>query len=520
MKKLLSVFTAMIFAMSAFSGTAQAETAGAVKKEVVIKAPMGGFIPSGKIIAGYADARGPKLFSGTYSSSGCYDYWSVYGSIEAQLRMHEPYVILYDNGYTVPYEEAIDIYRRVLYDNCDLLVLDFGFEQGDSSFEYRETDGYMAYIVPGYYYDDVEGGEAGARAMMDEMIEGYLDLAEEVPDIIGKLLVMHDALCKDITYAEDELAATPNDNHLRTVYDTFNSGKTVCQGYALTFKALCDALNERLKSEYATEYTAASGTHGNTSGTAANASSGGSTAYMAVPDIIQTVICASEAMDHMWDIVNIDGEWYHIDPTWADMDGDVNYDDPTVCANYEYFLKTDDEYIYPEDTEYVAAHSFDGETDWVIYSDEDIACDDEKYSSGYIFNRFEYGLISFEGGRYNIDTYGYTFLSDTITATELIATEPFLDSLDGVTYNAVVFLTYRPVAVRQIFVRYDENGALLSGSGSNINSGVKFSDATLGSVYELNEKLYRNSTPQKLLIWSPDMSEPLCRAIELPALSE
>lgn len=55
---------------------------------------------------------------------------------------------------------------------------------------------------------------------------------------------------------------------------------------------------------------------------------------------IQSVLAQSEAMDHVWNLVNIGGQWYHVDVTW---------DDPITnrygYAGHMYFLKTDQEML-------------------------------------------------------------------------------------------------------------------------------------------------------------------------------
>ncbi len=513
MKKLLSVFIAVSYVISSLTGAVQA-SAETFKAEADIQNPSklesrrGGFVPAKSIPGKTVESEGPTLFSVVSAS---YDYWEVYHSIELQLRNHEPVISLYDNGYFVPSEEAINIYRRVLYDNYDIFVLDFGDQPCDSKYWNITTTGgdeYLYYFVPGYYYTELEGGETGAKLMMDQKINGYLAAASEIPsdDIAGKLIVLHDAVCADIDYAEEELAAedeSGHDNHLRTVYDTFKTGRTVCQGYALVFKTVCDALNEQLK----TERMAADLT------------------YTGTEDIIETVICSSDWLDHMWDIVKFDGEWYHIDPTWADMDGNIKYDDPTVCSIYDFFLRSDHSYLYPDQPEYTASHAIPGEaegeiyTDWCLYTDdpESIVCDSEKYAHGYIFNRIPYGMISHSDGFYNIDFWDHTYLSEGIVATKVLATAPYVDSLaNGRNYNAITCMgeysmdedgndVFDTVPYRQILVYYD-NGLI---------SDVKYMETG-----ELSYKKVaaRNSAPCKMFLWSPDMTEPLCRVIDIPGL--
>ena len=558
MKKLLSVFIAVSFVFSSLTGIAQAETVEAVNAKIERKTQTGGFIPTSEIGARGVKTGGIRLFSGT---SAGYDYWEVYNSIELQLRLHEEEVHLWENGYRqVPVEEALRIYRRVLYDNYDIFVLDLGWDFECDSYYYEAEDenevptGYIYSIVPGYY-TPVEG-EAGAIAFINSKINGYLDAASDIPsdDVVGKLLVIEDAICADLHYADEEQEEEKDtgiyDNHLRTVYDALKTGRTVCQGYALVFKTACEALNEQLKAERLGTAAGSANTGGSAgSGSTAHSSGGGSSGgsgggstaggtASGTDDIIETVACSSDCIWHMWDVVKIDGNWYNIDPTWADVDGDIWYNDAAVCARYDFFLRSDDEYIYPIDNQ-TETHSlaiptetageYEYYTDWVYYTDKDIECTDDKYSSGYIFNRIPDGRITYSDGLYNIDFWGWTFRSEGIVATKVLATDPFLDSTTytdaanvehEVPYNAVICLTdfsieyydsetydyvYDTTPYRQIFASYD-NGVLTDVSYKE-EGNLTYSRVAI-----------RENEPCKMFLWSPDMTEPLCRVIDVPGL--
>ena len=511
MKKLLSVFIAVSIMFSLSAGIVKAESAECLKTKVEIHNPSkmrnrkGGFVPAKSIPSKTVEAGGPMLFSNALTG---YDYWEVYDFIETQLRAHSSQINLYNEGYRITEEEGMNIFRAVLYDNYDIFVLDFGMDYDcDSYCLLVDGTDYLYGFVPGYYYEELENGEAGAKAMMDQKINGYLAAASDIPsdDVVGKLIVIHDAVCADIDYAEEELAAeteNEHDNHLRTVYDAFKTGRTVCQGYALVFKTVCDALNEQLKSER----QAADPT------------------YTGTEDIIETVICSSDWLDHMWVILKFDGEWYHVDPTWADMDGNVQYDDPTICSIYDFFLRSDHSYLYPDDPDNISSHAIPGETegeiytDWCLYTDgtESITCDSEKYAHGYIFNRIPYGMISHSGGFYNIDFWGFTYLSEGIVATKVLATAPYVYPLNGSNYNAVVCMAeysmdedgndvFATVPYRQILVSYD-NGIITN--VTYMKTGTLSYDKVVA----------RNSSSCKMFLWSPDMTEPLCRVIDLTGL--
>ena len=79
---------------------------------------------------------------------------------------------------------------------------------------------------------------------------------------------------------------------------------------------------------------------------------------------VPCVSVSSEPMEHTWNLVQLEGKWYHVDVTW---------DDPTPdrygFVNHEYFLVTDEEISKGE-----KPHS-----DWVT----DIKCTDGRYSDAW-----------------------------------------------------------------------------------------------------------------------------------------
>lgn len=77
-----------------------------------------------------------------------------------------------------------------------------------------------------------------------------------------------------------------------------------------------------------------------------------------------TVDC--DDIDHEWVMVQIDGEWYHADPTWDDIvysDGytalwDMNNDDWDIgAADHYYFLKSDEEFVDREHPNWKISYS-------------------------------------------------------------------------------------------------------------------------------------------------------------------
>ena len=108
----------------------------------------------------------------------------------------------------------------------------------------------------------------------------------------------------------------------RTGYDLLDSGRTVCTGYTEVYRELMNLAG------------------------------------------IPCVSVVSDPMLHTWNLVQLDGNWYHVDVTW---------DDPTPDsygrARHEFFLLTDEEISAVDDPHY----------DW----ETDITCTDTAYSDAF-----------------------------------------------------------------------------------------------------------------------------------------
>ena len=103
-------------------------------------------------------------------------------------------------------------------------------------------------------------------------------------------LQLHDILCDMVEYSDNEA-----DGLIYTAYGALVGGKALCEGYSRAMQLLL--------SHFGIYSTTVSG--------------------------------VAEGEGHMWNIVNIDGEWYHLDVTWNDLSKDT--------ISHEYFNITDSE---------------------------------------------------------------------------------------------------------------------------------------------------------------------------------
>lgn len=468
MKKVLSAILVVFFIVSSFSeALSDTEDLSLVKKE--IKIPTGGFLPDD--ISELETLKEPDIFKKfplpSRSAQNIYDY------LETELRAKTKEIEIYSKE-KMGVAAFHRVLRKVLFNNYDIMVYD------KVAGTQVEEDGktYVCSFCPEYFTP--EEGEEKALKMMEGEISKYLDAAKSIPDddVIGKMLVIHDLFCKNNHYAteayNDEINKGIIHNECRTAYWLFKYNTAVCQGNCIALKAIYDALNDQLKEATNTE-----------------------------EDIIETSFCSSDKLGHIWNVVKVDGKWYHLDETWDDP-----YAIDTGYARHEYFLRSEDK---------MSNHIKEGVHDWKYYADEEVICDNSKYEGEYIFNAVdgsyeEFGqLITYEDGRYRLEIEyigkEHPFWANNLKATKVLATDPYDGEADGIKCKVIKFFSMNDVNMTQYCVRKNTNGSMAGLS----KMGISKKNVFINLKYELAE------VPRRVLVWSVGGIEPLCRAIDIPA---
>lgn len=211
---------------------------------------------------------------------------------------------IYLSQFNIPVEDASALYYEVCYENPQLFYLETGCR-------YSYGGNYLNSITPIYNTnftkEDVSVYEA--------TIEGILDCIPDGMSEEDTALALHDYLVAHCAY---------DTSYSR--YDAYSAlveGSAVCQGYALAYTDLLNRCG--IENEYV----------------------------------------ASDAMNHAWNLVNVDDEWYHVDATWDDplMGGE----DFLGRVGHDNFLRSDNGIM---DT---------GHYSWVASND----CDSIKYDDYY-----------------------------------------------------------------------------------------------------------------------------------------
>ena len=141
---------------------------------------------------------------------------------------------------------------------------------------------------PEYLYD-----AATTATMMNEynaMVDAIVAKCPQTGGDFAKLLYVHDHFVQNYSYDKVGLA---NNNAIRDAYSFFKYKTGVCQAYMLAMIAVCDDLG------------------------------------------IESIPVTSAPMKHAWNMVKLNGAWYHVDVTWDDVDGYPSY------TSYRYFLQSD-----------------------------------------------------------------------------------------------------------------------------------------------------------------------------------
>lgn len=154
------------------------------------------------------------------------------------------------------------------------------------------------------YKQEVKALQEKANKIVDSIVTDNMSDYE-----IAKAL--HDYLVLNVEYNKNWLEDIRNPNSkLRrgkhVVYLALTDHLAVCAGYSATYKYLMDLAG--VPCEYIT---------GDSDGT----------------DEMAAELGYGWSVSHAWNIVQIDGEWYHVDVTWDDLGGDN--------IRYDYFLKSD-----------------------------------------------------------------------------------------------------------------------------------------------------------------------------------
>ncbi|MBQ8683598.1 MAG: hypothetical protein IJ518_03660 [Clostridia bacterium] len=193
----------------------------------------------------------------------------VYEQLVAGLSAAEEEIAVEDATHSITSDELQVVFTAVISDHPEL----FWFSGG---YSYRWDGTYVYSVIPQY---SMTGSnlEAAKKAVEKQVLALTTGLQGKSEYEIA--LELHDRLATHVSY---EFAG-----YHQTIYGALVGGKAVCNGYAAAYQYLLQRMGIQ-----AWKVT----------GSSVDPSTG-------------------KLVSHAWDMVCLDGNWYHTDPTWDDQDG-------------------------------------------------------------------------------------------------------------------------------------------------------------------------------------------------------
>lgn len=213
--------------------------------------------------------------------------------------------------YQIPKAERAPIFSLIWHEWAEL------FQIGGLSY-YSNSNDVITRIAPSEYHYDADEYHRMLALCEQEGEKMIADLKGDDLTDLEKMLVLHDRIATSIEYDYDDFKAGTLQRSVYNLYGVLGNKTAVCQGYAVTYSWLLEKIG--IKSNY----------------------------------------CSSDALNHGWNIVYLDGEPYHVDvthddPTW-DVTGRVRHTNFMLSTDALYNdtgSHTADDYITtPSDTTY------------------------------------------------------------------------------------------------------------------------------------------------------------------------
>lgn len=222
------------------------------------------------------------------------------------------------------------VFDRVFYDHSELYYL------REEYCRVNKNTPYVLGIRPAYV--DV-AKDADAQARFDAAVDTALAQIEGLTDPVEQMLALYNYLIRTTVYNYDVAADRRDDapKEAWTAYGALVNGDTVCKGYALAWKTLMDRIG--------------------------------------IPCLI---VCKGDGT-HLWNMVQLDGNWYHID---------VNSGNNAVPVlrgrcNYTDFLATDEHMLSKYQSWFVPGTAYRD----IDHYDTCPTCTDQKFSTNWIFRQ-------------------------------------------------------------------------------------------------------------------------------------
>lgn len=222
----------------------------------------------------------PKYMETKYASS----------ALEGEeLEAYEEIVrCISEYGESIQYDMDSKIYNDLL-NLANIEQLSFAHVSGRKPGGYdMETKRFSVEFSYRFTPEEMSNMNRVSEAAADKIMENITDDMSEY-DI---LKYFHDYLIRNCV-------SDTEDKYANTIYGTLVNGRALCEGYAKTFSYLCNRAG-----------------------------------------IENMIVTGMTDVAHMWNMVKVDGNWYHVDVTWDKPGGMLAERCPDMVM-YQYFMVTD-----------------------------------------------------------------------------------------------------------------------------------------------------------------------------------
>lgn len=265
-----------------------------------------------------AEGDGIYQFGGAPSGDGeiapysvsAYTDEEVMGYLYQQMKMRVERVDI--SKYRLDASSVRNLFGSVLNENPDLYYVGRGYS-------YAVNDGYVSQLVFTYSdaYDD---------ALFYSEVGKALAAAGGCTSDLQKAIVLHDWLTVNCEYDYENYEAGTLSEESYSAYGVFVNRTAVCQGYALAYKYLLNQVG------------------------------------------IDCYMVTSDAMNHAWNMIKLNGQYYQVDVTWDDPVMDV------IGRSFHWYM-------------FLSDAAFQGEHhDWrVTYGSQTVNCQatDTRYDNAF-----------------------------------------------------------------------------------------------------------------------------------------
>ncbi len=172
----------------------------------------------------------------------------------------------------IPSLSSVQIFKvkeAVLADHPEAFWLNGGYTLGRNA-----HDGLYIILFSSMSAEDI----APRAAALAEKVSLIMRQIKSGLNEYDREMIIHDSVVRDVQYDEEAAADVSHNDPSANVYGTLVNGRAICTGYARTVKLLLNRVG--------------------------------------ISCMTVKGICREEG--HMWNLVSIDGSWYHLDITWND----------------------------------------------------------------------------------------------------------------------------------------------------------------------------------------------------------